>query len=191
VRALDDDELVDVWLACRENDYDRIVKLLILTGQRRQEVAGMADSEIDLPRRLWALPGERTKNRRDHTVPLSDAALAVIASQPRRVDRDLLFGDGGGAFSGWSKCKDRLDTYIAAARRERGKPPMKKWVVHDLRRTVRTGLGRLNVPPHICEAVINHLPSTLIQTYDRNTYEREKRRALDAWAQYVSKLAEG
>jgi integrase len=187
-RALDDDELADIWRACQDTDYGRIIRLLVLTGQRRQEVAGMADSEIDLPRRLWTLPGERTKNRREHTVPLSGAALTVIASQPRRVDRDLLFGDGSGPFSGWSSCKTRLDARITAARKAGGRPPMKAWIVHDLRRTVRTGLGKLNVAPHICEAVINHLPPTLIQTYDRNTYEREKRQALNAWAQHVSDL---
>jgi integrase len=187
-RTLDAAELADVWNACREDDYGRIIKLLILTGQRRQEVAGIAESEIDLARRLWRLPGERTKNRREHEVPLSDAALEVIAAQPRRVGRDLLFGEAGGAFSGWSRAKDRLDARIKAARKEASRKPMASWSLHDLRRTMRTGLAMLKVAPHVAEACINHLPSTLVQTYDRHPYQAEKRQALDAWARYVKKL---
>ena len=187
-RTLDDAELVDVWNGCRQDDYGNIIKLLVLTGARRQEVAAMTDSELDLAKRIWRLPGARTKNRRDHDVPLSDAALEIIAAQPRRVGRDLLFGDGGGPFSGWSSAKDRLDQRIAAARKQAGRKPMADWSPHDLRRTMRTGLAKLKVAPHVAEACINHLPSTLVQTYDRHPYEAEKRQALDAWARYVKKL---
>jgi integrase len=188
-RTLDDAELVDVWNACRDDDYGRIIKLLIITGQRRQEVAGIAESEIDLAQRLWRLPDARTKNRREHEVPLSDAALEVIATQPRRVGRDLLFGEAGGAFSGWSRAKDRLDARIATARKEAGRKPMVSWSLHDLRRTMRTNLAKLKVLPHVAEACINHLPSTLVQTYDRHPYQEEKRTALEVWAEHVKKLA--
>jgi integrase len=152
-RVLDDDEIADVSNACREDDHGRIVRLLILTAQRRQEVAGMAESELDLVRRMWTLPGDRTKNRSEHKVPLSDAALQIIAAQPRCVDRDLLFGDGGGPFSGWSQARQRLDGRIAAARKAAGRPPMKPWVLHDLRRSARTGFGKLGILPHISEAI--------------------------------------
>jgi hypothetical protein len=95
---------------------------------------------------------------------------------PRRATRDLVFGVGKGGYSGWSKSKAELDK--AAKLKE-------PWTLHDLRRTVRTGLGKLGVQPHVAEAVLNHLPPKLIRTYDRNTYEAEKRDALDKWASHV------
>jgi len=185
-RVLEDDEIIDVWNACRDDQYGRIVKLLILTGQRKGEVAGMAGSELDTA--LWMIPGERTKNRAAHRVPLSDAAIAIIESQDRVVDRDLLFGDGAGPFSGWSRCKRRLDERIAGVRKAAGRKPMKPWILHDLRRTVRTRLGKLGITPHVSEAVLNHLPATLVQTYDRHDYTEEKREALETWASHVETI---
>ena len=187
-RVLEDDELVDVWNASRDDQYGRIVKLLILTGQRKGEVAGMTNSELDAIERLWTIPGERTKNRAEHRVPLSEAAIAIIESHDRVVDRDLLFGDGVGPFSGWSRCKRRLDQRIADVRKTAGRKPMKPWILHDLRRTVRTRLGKLGVTPHISEAVLNHLPATLVQTYDRHDYTEEKREALETWANHVETI---
>jgi len=110
-------------------------------------------------------------------VPLPDAAFSILQGIMRRGERDFVFGiarDGG--FSGWSKSKIALDK--AAALRE-------GWRLHDLRRTVRTGLGKLGIQPHIAEAVLNHLPPKLIRTYDRNKYESEKRVALDKWAAHL------
>src|SRR6516162_7409740 len=122
------------------------------------------------------LPAERTKNGQQHVVPLSDAALAILKNIPRRARRDYVFGLGQGGYSGWSKAKAVLD------KRASLKEP---WTLHDLRRTVRTGLGKLGVQPHIAEAVLNHLPPKLIRTYDRNTYAAEKRDALDKWASHL------
>jgi integrase len=190
-RVLEDDEILDVWNACREDHYGRIVKLLLLTGQRKGEVAGMTESELDELERLWTISGERTKNRAAHKVPLSDAAFAIIESQVRVVGRDLLFGDGAGPFSGWSRCKARIDRRIAEARKVAGRKPMKPWVLHDLRRTVRTRLGKLGVTPHISEAVLNHLPATLVQTYDRHDYMQEKRAALETWASHLETIISG
>jgi integrase len=108
-------------------------------------------------------------------VPLSDRALAILLAIPRR-DRENVFGSGEGGYSGWSKSKAALDK--AAKLKE-------PWTLHDLRRTVRTGLGRLGVQPHVAEAVLNHLPPKLIRTYDRNTYAAEKKAALDLWASHL------
>jgi len=175
-RSLSDAEAAAVWLAAPDNEYGRIVQLILLTGCRRDEIGSLQWPEVDLKEKTITLPGERTKNKQPHTVPLSDSAVAIVKQIPRRATRDLVFGVGKGGYSGWSKSKAELDK--AAKLKE-------PWTLHDLRRTVRTGLGKLGVQPHIAEAVLNHLPPKLIRTYDRNTYEAEKRDALDKWATHL------
>jgi integrase len=175
-RSLSDAEAAAVWLAAPDNDYGRIVQLILLTGCRRDEIGSLQWPEVDLKEKTITLPGERTKNKQPHTVPLSDSAVAIVKQIPRRATRDLVFGVGKGGYSGWSKSKAELDK--AAKLKE-------PWTLHDLRRTVRTGLGKLGVQPHIAEAVLNHLPPKLIRTYDRNTYAAEKRDALDKWATHL------
>jgi integrase len=183
-RTLADDELVRVWKAApADTHYGAIVRLLVLTGARRNEIASMRWSEIDRKARTLNLPGERTKNGRAFTLPLSDLALEIIDGIGERDGRDLVFGSAPGrGFSGWSHCKADLDEIVKL------KEP---WRLHDLRRTVRTGLGRLGVAPHICEAILNHLPAKLIRTYDKNRYEPEKRAALDRWAAHITALLAG
>ena len=114
-RVLADSELAEIWGACGEDDYGRIIKLLMLTAQRRDEVGGMSWSEIDDRKKLWTIPGARTKNHREHVVPLSNSALAQIAASPRRLGRHHVFGNGPRrdgdkhrGFSGWSKAKPSL-----------------------------------------------------------------------------------
>jgi integrase len=181
-RVLSAAEMVAVWNAAPDNDYGRIVKLLLLTGQRRDEIGSLRWSEIDMEEKLIKLPTERTKNKRSHEVPLSDSAIAVLEAVGRRDDRDLVFGIGEGGYSGWSRSKEVLDE---AAELEEA------WTLHDLRRTVRTGLGQLGVLPHVSEAILNHLPPKLVRTYDRNKYEAEKRGALNRWSAHVRLLVEG
>ncbi len=195
-RILTAAELVDVWNACGDDDYGRIVRLLMLTGQRRQEVGGITDVEIDEVERQWKLPAERTKNKHEHIVPLSDAALAVLRGHPRREGRTNLFGTGEGAFSGWSKARTLMDERIAKARAgRRGVKAMEPWVLHDLRRTMATGMARLKVLPHVIEAVINHHRSGhqggVAGVYNLETYLPEKRQALDLWADHVLALVAG
>ena len=175
-RSLSDAEVAAAWLAAPENDFGRILKLLLLTGCRRVEIGDLRWSEINPDARTITLPRERTKNGQEHVVPLCDAAMAIIESIPRR-DRELVFGIGRGGFGGWNKSKKALDTTLQF------KTP---WALHDLRRTVRTGLGMLGVLPHVAEAALNHLPPKLIRTYDRNTYAAEKRAALEAWANHLA-----
>jgi integrase len=176
------DELIAVWKGAPDNEYGKIVRLLILTLCRRDEIGSLEWSEIDKDARLIRLPGARTKNGREHVVPLSDPAMAILDSVDAREGRDLVFGSGKGGYSGWSKSKKEMDD----------KTPLKKpWTLHDLRRTGRTGLGILGVAPHVAEAVLNHLPPKLVRTYDRNAYEREKRQALDLWAAHLMRLVSG
>ena len=177
-RVLTDKELATVWNGLPENDYGRIIRLLILTGCRRDEIASLRWSEINEEARLITLPGERTKNGRTHDVPLSKMALEVIDSIPRRVSRDLVFGEGKGGFSGWSKAKAALDAQLE----------LKPWRLHDLRRTASTRMADVGVQPHIIEAVINHVSghkAGVAGVYNRSTYENEKRDALDALSNYV------
>ena len=104
------------------------MKLLMLAAQRREEIGGLAWSEIDKARKLIALPPERTKNSRPHDVPISDAAMAVLAGTPPRVGKALAFGIGKGGYSGWSRSKEALDAAAKVA----------PWTLHDLRRTAAT-----------------------------------------------------
>jgi integrase len=167
------------------NGYGRIVRLLMLTAQRRDEIGGLRWQEIesqdDVSKALIALPSERTKNSRQHDVPLSQAALDVLAEQHRIAGRDLVFGEGEGGYSGWSRSKERLD---ADAK-------IKPWTLHDLRRTAATRMADLGVQPHVIEAILNHVSghkAGVAGIYNRSTYAAEKRAALDLWANHVTRL---
>ena len=196
-RVLRDAELVEIWNACRDDDYGRIVRLLILTGQRREEVGAMAWREINFSNHQWSLPGERTKNRLPHDVPLSDAAINVLRLVPRRERRESAFGQGSGGFSGWSRAKKGLDDRINDARVEqlgKGAEQLAPWRIHDIRRTVATGMGDIGVQPHIVEAVLNHISghkAGVAGIYNRAIYAPEKRAALERWADHVQLLIEG
>jgi integrase len=176
------DELVAVWKGAPDNEYGKIVKLLILTLCRRDEIGSLERAEFDREARLIRLPGARTKNGREHVVPLSDPAMAILETVEQREGRELLFGSGKGGYGGWSKSKAEMDETVKLK---------KPYTIHDLRRTGRTGLGILGVAPHIAEAVLNHLPPKLMRTYDKNKYEREKREALDLWAAHLMRLVSG
>ena len=178
-RSLSDAEAAAVWLAAPENDYGNIVRLILLTGCRRNEISSLQWPEINLKEKTITLPGERTKNKQTHVVPLSNAAVAILKDIPQRANRDFVFGVGKGGYSGYSKSKAEFGEHVAL------KEP---WTLHDLRRTVRTGLGKLGIQPHIAEATLNHLPPKLIRTYDRNKYESEKRAALEQWATHLKTI---
>jgi integrase len=193
-RALADDELVEIWRALDDDDhFGVIVKLLALTGQRRNEIGDLRWSEVDLAEAVIRLPGARTKNATAHEIPLSPAALAILAAQPRRnnVDgspRDLVFGFGRGGYNDWSKRKRVLDRRIATSR---GKPLL-AWRLHDLRRTMSTAMhDRLGILPHVVEAVLNHTgghKAGPAGVYNKATYSKEKRDALARWAEHVAEL---
>jgi len=178
-RVLTDQEIATVWLRAPDNSYGTILKLLLLTGCRRDEIGGLRWNEVDLNARTITIPGARTKNGEQHVVPLSDTAMSILAGVARRDGYEHVFGRTLSAgFSGWSSAKAEFDATVK----------LDDWVVHDLRRTVRTGIDKLGTLPHICEAVLNHLPPKLVRTYNQNTYENEKRKALDAWAHHLKTI---
>jgi integrase len=174
-------ELKAIWSHCRDDDYGRIVRLLILTAQRREEVAAMAWDELDLAGALWAIPKARTKNGLPHDIPLSRPALEIVEAVPHRDGRALVFGEGEGGFQGWSNAKTALDERI----KESGLK-VRPWRLHDLRRTAATMMAdKLGVQPHVIEAILNHISghkAGVAGIYNRATYAKEKREALDLWA---------
>jgi integrase len=193
-RVLKADEIRAIWRALDDDQYAAIVKLLLLTGQRRNEIGGLCRSEIDSKAATITLPPPRTKNKREHVVPLTAPALAIIKVQPQRVSpdstpRDLVFGMRDRPFSAWSDGKEKLDAKIAEAS---GKP-LPHWTLHDLRRTAATGMAELGVQPHIIEAILNHVghKAGVAGIYNRADYDREKRAALSLWAEHVLAIVEG
>lgn len=183
-RVLTEAELTAVWRACPPvDDFGRIVRLLILTGQRRDEVAGIHWEEIDLDAALWRLPANRTKNKRPHEVPLSPQAVVILADAPRVAGRTYAFGSGSGPFSGFSKAKGKLDARVAIA---------EPWRIHDLRRTAATGMARLGASVEAVEKALNHTSGTfrgIVGVYQRHDYAAEKRRALHTWADHVASMS--
>jgi integrase len=189
-RVLTAEELARVWHAADPaSDFGAIVRLLLLTGQRREEVAAMGWGELDLGRGRWLLPARRTKNRRPHEVPLSRQALAIITARPRRPGRDYVFGEGKGPFSNWSSAKKMLDARIAATG---GALPA--WRLHDLRRSAITHMAEVGIAPHVIEAIVNHVSghkAGVAGVYNRATYAIEKRDALRRWANHLEAVVDG
>jgi integrase len=197
-RVLSDDELRWLWLAAGDigQPFGPLARLLILTGQRRGEVAGMTEAEIN--GETWHLPAARTKNGRAHAVPLTQAARDVLAGVERIKGRDgyIFTTTGTAPVSGFTKGHARLVRRMAAiAAEERGEPvEIPPWTFHDLRRTCATGLARLGIPVRVTEAVLNHVSGSaagIVSVYQRHDYAEEKRAALDAWARRVAELVEG
>ena len=185
-RVLTDPELSTVWNMLGDGDYADILRLLILTGQRAREIADLRWSEIDFDRDLLSLPPERTKNARPHEVPMSGAVRDILKA--RTGTRDFVFGVGAGGFSGWTRCKERLDRRIGD---ELGKP-LPHWTVHDFRRTAATRMVDLGEGPHIVEAVLNHVSGHRVAgIYNRSLYKAEKAQALSKWATHVLAVAKG
>jgi integrase len=190
-RVLSSEELAAIWNHAGAGDYGAIVRLLILTGQRREEVGGMLWSEIDLDKRVWRIDAERTKNGLAHDVPLSSLAVEILRRR-ERSDRALVFGSREGPFQGWSNAKSALDKRVLGKLRDQG--TQKPWRLHDIRRTVATRMADLGVQPHVIEAVLNHISghkAGVAGVYNRASYANEKRQALDMWGEHVASLAEG
>lgn len=206
-RVLTPAEFRLIWNALEDDQHSAIIKLLALTGQRANEIGGLRRSEIHDGQII--LSAERTKNARPHVLPLSEAAAAIIAQQPRGTD--LIFGNDERGFANWSTCKKRLDERIAKAN---GGDPIEHWTPHDLRRSFATyaagGLpehllkklpaqdrdaaGGLGIEPHVIEAVLNHVSghkAGVAGVYNRSTYAREKKTALDLWADRLIAIVEG
>jgi integrase len=175
-RVLSDAELVKVWNACADDDFGRIVRLLILTGLRRDEAGSLKWGEIDLDAGTLTISAERSKNRKAHSLTLPPMALDILRAIPSREGRDYVFGRSGHGFQRWG-------AYTTALRERLGEMP--PFTLHDLRRTFRTGLGRLGIPSHVAELAINHTRGGIEAVYDRHTYQREIASALALWADHV------
>ena len=175
-RILSDDELVKIWNAAPDSDFGRIIEILVLTGQRRAEIGSLRWSEIGDDALI--LPKERTKNGKAHVVPLAPQARAVLDDCPAMAGRELVFGQGKGGFSGFAVCKKALDKATG----------LNDWVVHDIRRTVATRMSDLGTPPHIVEAILNHVSghkAGVAGIYNRSTYTEEKRAAMILWGNHI------
>lgn len=190
-RTLTDDELraylADPKAATRFERLAHAMTLLLLTGQRRGELAAAKWSEIDLNGKTWLIPAENSKTGRGHVVPLSDWAVTEFQALKKLAKRSVfvLPANGGRVPAdaklltrGVARCQDRMQ--------ELGIDP---FTLHDLRRTCRTGLSRLKVQPHIAERVLNHTQKRIAGTYDVWEYMDEKRAALDSWASHLQGLA--
>jgi integrase len=174
-RVLSSDELKILWTNLPDNEYGKIVKLLALTAQRKNEIANLERSEINWVKNQIELPGRRTKNGLAHIVPLSPPAVAILKS---------VGGDGKCVFkqrNNWQFDKDALGDLIQ----------IPHWVLHDLRRTGKTNLSKVcKIPPHVSEAVLNHKPRGLEGVYNLDEYLDEKRVALNKYAEYILSIVQ-
>jgi integrase len=192
-RVLSDNELGMIWRAAEmlQFPFGQIFQLLILTGQRRGEVAGMSWSELDISAAIWVIPPERTKNNLQHSVALSPLALSILSGQPRfqraRGETDFVFSPGVTAPSGFSRARRRLDAAIQKA----DAAPLPPWVVHDIRRSFAAGCARLGVALHVIERVLNHISGTfggVVGVYQRHSFSEEMRAALDLWSRHAEAI---
>jgi integrase len=179
-RVLSDPELAQVWHTLPANAFGDILRLLILTGQRRNEIALLEWKEVDLGKGLIRLGPERTKNKHPHEISLSGMALAILKRNlpgPHVADPGFVFE----RFTSWTTAKAALDRSL----------PIALWTIHDLRRTCATGLGNLRVGPHIIEQILNHRgghKAGVAGTYNRSAYPEEVREALARWADHVASI---
>ncbi|HWB48618.1 MAG TPA: site-specific integrase [Stellaceae bacterium] len=212
-RILSDREIRLFWRACGDIGwpFGPLFRLLLVTAQRRSEVAGLLWPELHLADRQWVIPRERAKNDREHVVYLSDLALGIIGRLPRfeQASRDgeerpqaadLVFTTTGEtAVSGISKAKERLDAKMLELLRKElmdaGEDPnnalVGKWVLHDLRRTAATGMAALNVAPHVVDRILNHVSGTIrgvAAVYNRHAYLEERKAGLEAWGGHLIRL---
>jgi integrase len=186
-RVLTDEEVRAMWKATEAPSvYNAIVRMLLLTGQRREEVADMAWSELSPDSSTWTIPADRAKNHVANLVPLSAQARAIIAAQPHRDGARTVFATGAAdrPLRGFSWFKEILDKTSE----------VKDWHLHDLRRTVATGLQKLGVRLEVTEAILNHVSGSrggIVGVYQRHDWAAEKKAALQAWADRVQAIAEG
>ncbi len=168
--------------------FDPIYRLLLLTGQRREEVAGMRWEELDLDRAIWTIPAERAKNKLAHTVDLSPQVVAILDNLPLMSEGLVFTTTGNTPVSGFSKVKARLDKDI---RSELGRE-LEAWRNHDLRRTMATLMGEeLEIDPGVIERILNHVSgsqSGLQGVYQRQQYKAKRKAAMFAWGAWVERL---
>ena len=185
-RALSETESAAVWRASGDDDYGRIVRLLVLTGARRQRSAAWPGA-TQRQAGVWTFPGERSKNHRAHALALPPAAWDIINRVPRMAGRDQLFGvSAGRGFSAWAQGKAGLDRRLGDT--------VAPFQLHDLRRSTATRMADLGVQPHVIEEILNHQSGHRrgpAGVYNKSSYQRETRAALALWADHVRALVDG
>ena len=184
-RALSDDEVRRLWIACdqRPFPFGRYMQLLLLTGCRRSELATMRWSDVDFGEKTIVIPADRYKTGKAHLIPLSRQALAIVKELPRVDDVYVFAGRGGGKpLAAFTSLKAKIDALLH--------PPI-DYNLHDTRRTCRTGLSRLRVPPHVAERVLGHAQQGIERVYDVHSYRDEKAQALQMWADHIIRTVEG
>jgi integrase len=182
-RVLTDDELAAIIIAARkmESPYGGIIELLALTGQRRNEVSSLRWDELDEQSRTWSIPGSRTKNKKAHIVHLSEQAWRVVEGRPRGTY--VFATTGTKPFSAFAKGKSAIDQLCGIS----------GWRVHDLRRTVVSGMARLGVPPHVADKILNHQAgaiSGVAAVYQRHEFLAERKEALNRWGAHVTHIVD-
>ncbi len=192
-RVLTDEELRAVWQGADAIGwpFGPLVKLLILTGQRRDEVAEMRWSEVEIETKTWTIPRARAENGVEHVVPLSDAALEALKALPRVSSKAgyVFTTNGETAVSGFARAKQRLDEALRTL-----SPDMPPWVIHDLRRTFASGAAKLGINLPVIEKILNHVSGSfrgIVGVYQRHSFADEKRAALEAWARHVGAIVSG
>jgi len=195
-RALSDQEIMACWNAASEMPfpYGPMVRLLLLVGQRRDEIRCMVRPEIDGPKRLFKLPPERTKNGREHHVPLTDPAFAIIEDLPKihSVAGWLFAIDGSKPISNLSQLKRQLDKLmLEKLRKADPAAQLKPWRLHDLRHTLKTWMQENRIPKDVRNAVQNHFDGDMDELYGHYSFAKEKREALDGWARHIQTLIDG
>jgi len=193
-RALNDEEIRSFWFACNEIGwpFGQLAQLLLLTAQRRDELAHATWSEFDLDKQSWTLPGERTKNGRSHIVHLSALAIEVLQGLPRIASKKgwiFTTGLGGGdtPVSGFGGGRERIVAAMAAGMGEE----VAHFTLHDLRRTAATGMAALGIAPHVVDKILNHSGGKIAgvaKIYNRFEYLPERKAALETWSRHVESL---
>lgn len=190
-------ELALLWHACGlVGPFGGLPKLLMLTGQRLSEVAGMRQEELlDLegPAPRWLIPGSRTKNGKEHLVPLSPLSVLTVRAMPRMVNCPFIFsGTGTTEFSGFSALKKRIDGQVATLKKihptQYTGQFIEPWRFHDLRRTFKTGLAELGIGSDVRDALVNHTPQGVAAHYDHAEFNTGKRLAMHSWEQHLAGL---
>ena len=186
-RLLSGVAIAAIWRAAGElrTPYTQFIWLLILLGARRCEISRMTWDELDLTAGVWTLSASRAKNRREHSVPLSDQAVEILKSLPRGSNF-VFSANGKGPINDFARVKQDLDARLP--------PDMEHWTLHDLRRGFASGCAQLGVPLHVIELLLNHRSGAIkgvAAVYNRYSYDSEKRSAIEAWSRHVAQLVSG